>query len=57
MSKVEKKIARLEDQIKLSEAELLEALTKKKHNVTEANVPTLTSRMKKLKADLAELKK
>ena len=57
MSKVEKKIARLEDQIKLSEAELLEALTKKKHNVTEANVPTLTSRIKKLKADLAELKK
>ena len=49
MSKFEKKIARLEDQIKLSEAELLEALTKKKH--------TLTSRIKKLKADLAELKK
>ena len=49
VTKFEKKIARLEDQIKLSEAELLEALTKKKH--------TLTSRIKKLKADLAELKK
>ena len=56
MSKVDKKRARLIEEIKESEAELLTAITKKAHSVTEVSVPTLTTRIKRLKADLAALK-
>jgi hypothetical protein len=56
MSKVEKKKIRLQEQLAASEAELLNALTKKKHGAAEVSVPTLTERIKKLKAEIAALK-
>jgi hypothetical protein len=56
MSKIDKKRERLKEQIAASEAELVTALTKKKHSATEVSVPTLTSRIAKLKIELASLK-
>ena len=57
MSKLEKKITRLKDQIAKTEAELLVALSKKSHSATEVSVSTLTTRIQKLNVDLAALLK
>ena len=57
MAKVDKKIARLQEQIAIQETVLLNALGKKSHNAAEVNVPALTSRIRTLKADLAALQK
>lgn len=56
MSKIDKKKGRLREQIAASEAELVTALTKKKSSALEVNVPTLTQRIQKMKAELAALK-
>lgn len=56
MSKMDKKKARLLEQIAAAESELTVSLTKKKSSATEVSVPTLTARIKKLKAELAALK-
>lgn len=55
MGKIEKKIERLKEQIEASEKELVVALTKKVHSALEVSVPTLTTRIKNLKAELAKL--
>ena len=57
MSKIEKKVNRLKEQIAFTESELTSSLGKKKHNAMEVSVPTLTERLKKLRAELATLQK
>ena len=56
-AKNDKKIARVQEQLTAAETELRVAITKKVSSAMEVSVPTLTSRIKKLGADLAALKK
>ncbi len=55
--KTEKKLNKLKEQLAESEAMLLNALTKKDSKTAEVNVPALTERIKKMKADIAALQK
>jgi hypothetical protein len=57
MSKVDKKVGKLKEQIAATEQELRVALTKKTHSSPEVSVPALTARIKKLNAELNALTK
>lgn len=55
--KTQKKITRLNEQIVEAETLLRTALGKKVHSATEVSVPTLTTRIRTLKQELAALTK
>lgn len=53
--KTEKKLKKLKEQLAEQESILLVALTKKDSKSAEVNIPALTERIKKIKADIAAI--